>query len=90
MADHEVVLPLVSSRVGVHALWTGAGKRGKMRLAKGKQDVFGQMAEISAAQSRLLLWEGGFWSDQGREKGTVQMFLQVLFTIAACCTSAYL
>lgn len=59
-------------------------------LQRAKQAVLGQMAEISAAQSRSLLWGGGFWSDQGREKGAVLMFLQVLFTITACCTGANL
>ena len=36
MAAHGVVLLLVSLRMGVPALWTGAAKEGEMRVVKGK------------------------------------------------------
>lgn len=52
------------------------GRGGRWVLQRAKQSVLGQMADISAAQSRSLLWRGDFWSDRGREKGIFVSFIE--------------
>lgn len=95
MAAHGVVLPFVSLSESVSTwIMDRSWAEGESEYCKGQNRLC-----LDKWLKSLLLRAGhcfgevtalGFWSDQGREKEIVQMFPQVLFTMAACCTGANL